>query len=499
MLSSASATTAQVDRAAPAPNLDRSLVRGIAWTGAMRWATQLVGWASTLIVARLLAPTDYGLMGMALVYLGFMQMVNELGLGAAIVQRRDLTEHQIARLGGLALLAGGAFVGVSALAAIPVAAFFGETAVRWIITVSSLTFLTSALQIVPRALLARDLEFRRLAWADGIEALLMTATTLTLAAIGLRYWALVLGPLAGRTASTVAVNAWRPHRIAWPRPLASIGGAVAFGWQVVVARIAWYFYSNADFTVVGRVLGKAALGAYTLGWTISSIPVDRVTALVGSVTSAVFSAAQHDRGALQRYLRNLTEGIAFITFPASVGMALIADDFILVALGAQWQPAILPLRLLALSAALRSVSALLPQVAVSTGHAKRNMQLTILATLILPFLFYVGSRWGTAGVAAAWVVGHPLFVLPLFLLYALHLTGLSLAAYLRVLWPAAGATAVMAAAVLTLRWLTRDAWPVSVRLGSQVLLGAAVYSAVVFTTRRERLRALWGLFRDLRN
>src|SRR6266852_2708237 len=104
------------------------------------------------------------------------------------------------------------------------------------------------------------------------------------------------------------------------------------------------------------------------------------------------------------------------------------------------------------------------------------------------------GRLHPGGVAAAWVVGHRLFVLPLFLLYALHLTGLSLAAYLRVLWPADGATAVMAAAVLTLRWLTRDAWPVSVRLGSQVLLGAAVYSAVVFTTRRERLRALWGLF-----
>jgi len=75
----------------PARELDRSLIRGIAWTGATRWATQLVGWASTLIVARLLAPTDYGIVGMAMIYLGFMQLVNEFGLGAAIVQRRDLT------------------------------------------------------------------------------------------------------------------------------------------------------------------------------------------------------------------------------------------------------------------------------------------------------------------------------------------------------------------------------------------------------------------------
>src|SRR5207247_5114558 len=215
--------------------------------------------------------------------------------------------------------------------------------------------------------------------------------------------------------------------------------AVNFGWHVVAARIAWYFYSNADFAVVGRVLGSAALGAYTVGWTIASIPVDRVSALVGSVTPGVFSAVQYDRLALQRYLRNLTQGLAFVTFPAALGIALIADEFVLLALGERWRPAILPLRLLALSAALRSVSTLLPQIAVSTGHAKRNMQLTMLATLILPILFYVGTRWGTAGVAAAWVFGHPLFVLPLFLVYALRLTGMSLRAYVRALGRATGA------------------------------------------------------------
>src|SRR5439155_16697932 len=292
-----------------ARDLDHSLVRGIAWTGVMRWATQLLSWASTLIVARLLAPTDYGLVGMALVYLGFIELVSEFGLGAAIITRRDLTEDQIARLAGLALLIGGGLIGLSAVLAAPVAAFFGEPPVRWIIMVSSLTFLTGALQVVPRALLTRDLDFRRIAWADGAEALLGTCTALTLAALGLRYWALVLGPVVGRTTSTVLVNGWRSHRMAWPRRFGSIAGAVNFGWHVVVARLAWYWYSNADFAVVGRVLGKAPLGAYTLGWTISSIPIERVTSLVGSVTPPVFSAVQRDPPALQRYLRNLTEGL----------------------------------------------------------------------------------------------------------------------------------------------------------------------------------------------
>ena len=464
-------------RPPPAPGsaraLDHSLVRGIAWTGAMRWATQVISWASTLIIARLLGPNDYGLVGMAAVYLGFVQLVNEFGLGAAIITQRDLAEDQIARLGGLALVMGGGFVALSALLATPLAAFFAEPAVRWIIIVSSLSFLVA-------------------------EALVAACGTLALALAGAGYWALVIGPVIGRAVSTLLVAVWRPHRVAWPRDFQSIAHAVSFGWHVVVARIAWYLYSNADFAVVGRVLGKAALGAYTVGWTIASIPVDRVTALVGSVTPPVFSAVQHDPPALQRYLKNLTEGLALITFPASVGLALVADEFVIFALGDHWRPAIAPLRLLALSAALRSVSPLLPQIIVSTGHTKRNMQFAILAALILPILFYVGTRWDTAGVAAAWLVGHPVFVMPLFLAYVLRLTRLSLSGYVRALSMAASATLLMALVVLGVRLASPEAWPVGVRLLTQALAGVAVYTAIVGTAHGARLKALWTLLRELR-
>lgn len=465
----------------------------------MRWATQILSWASTLIVARLLAPTDYGLVAMALVYLGLAQLVNEFGLGTVIVMRRDLVEHQIARLGGLSVLLGAGFVGLSALLAGPVAQFFGEPTVRWLIMASSLTFITGAFQVVPRALLAKDLDFRRLAWADGTEALLSTIGTLALAVSGLKYWALVLGPIVGRATGTILVNTWRPHRVAWPRQFATIAREVAFGWHVVVARIAWYLYSNADFAIVGRLLGKGPLGGYTFGWQISSIPIERVTALVMSVTGPVFSTVQHDKAALQRYLRNLTEGLAFITFPAAVGLALVADVFVLALLGEHWQPAIVPLRLLALSAALRSVTPLLPQIIVSTGHAKRNMQFTIAAALIMPVLFYAGTRWGTAGVALAWVIGYPVCVLPLFLGQVLRVTGMTLSGYVRALSPAAGATLLMAAIVLGVRAVSPASWPAGLQLGTQGLAGVATYGLVLYGMHRARVLEFWTFVRAIRS
>src|SRR6267378_4306285 len=195
-------------------NLDRSLAQGIAWTGGIKWLTQLVSWAATLVVARLITPTDYGLFAMAMVYAGFVQLVNELGLSLAIVQRRDLTTERIAQLGGLAVLASVVIFVLSLGLAGPVAVFFGEPSVQGIIVALSLTFVMRGVQVVPRSLLARDLEFRRLAW---------------------------------------------------PRDLRSIADAVNFGWYVVISHLGGYVYSYADLTMVGRVLGKAALGAYTKG------------------------------------------------------------------------------------------------------------------------------------------------------------------------------------------------------------------------------------------
>ena len=478
--------------------LDRSLVHGLAWTGAMKWASQLITWVSTILVMRLLVPSAYGLVGMALVFIGFMQLVNEFGLGAAVVQQRDLTETQIARLGGVALLVGCALLVLSVGLASLIAGFFNQPAVRPVVLSLSLLFPVSALQVLPRALLQRELQFRRLALVDGLEPLVIAAVTLSVAAATRSYWALVVGPMVGKCTSTLILVVWRPHRLAWPRRGAeSIGGAVTFGWQVVVARVAWYAYSNADFAIVGRVLGTAALGIYTLGWTIGSIPVDRVSSLLASVTPGILSAVQHDAAALRRYLIRITEGLALVTFPASVGIALVADLLVHAVLGPAWQPAIWPLRFLALSAALRSVSTLPPQLAVSTGHAKTNMWLTLGASVVMPVLFYLATPWGPSGVAFAWLVAHPIVVLPWFVGYALYLTRMRLTSYLEALGPATLATAVMTLAVLSVRALLPAGVGPVVRLNLVIVSGVASYGAVVMLCFRDRVDALVATLRGV--
>ncbi len=478
--------------------MDRRLVKGIAWTGAAKWGTQVLSWASTLIVARLLTPDDYGLIGMAMVYLGFVQLINEIGVSAAIIQRRDLDASLIARLGGLAALAGVVFFLISLAVAAPLAGFFGEPAVRSIVIALSTTFLLGGLQVLPYSLLTRDLEFRRLAWIDAAEAIALTAVTLGAALLGFAYWSIVAGGIAAKLVGAAAALAARPHRLRWPADWSTLGPALRFGSNVVIGRIAWYAYSNADFAIVGRVLGKTALGAYTFGWTIASIPVDKVSALLGRVMFPVLASVQDDRAAVTRYFLRVTEGLALVTFPLSVGTALAADSLVSVVLGPRWTAAVEPLRILALYAAYRSIMTLFPHVLLALGDARRTMHLSVSAAIVLPLCFLGGTYWGTTGVALGWVFGYPLVTLPFLLRYVLRPLGIGAGTYARTLWPAFSATLVMALAIVGVRQLLADQATAPVTLLADVATGAAAYGAAVLLMHRDRVTALARAVREAR-
>jgi PST family polysaccharide transporter len=179
--------------AGDASTLDRSLVRGIAWTGGLKWIGQLLSWATTILVARLLLPGDYGLVGMANVYMSFAMLLSEFGIGAAVVTMRDLSEEQIAQINSVSVLFGGAAFLVSCLVAWPLGLFFRAPELPLVVVALSTTFLISGLRTTPGALLMRDMEFRQLAIIDIAQTFMMSAAMLTAAALGARYWTLVLG------------------------------------------------------------------------------------------------------------------------------------------------------------------------------------------------------------------------------------------------------------------------------------------------------------------
>lgn len=468
--------------------LDRSMLSSLAWTGVAKWTVQALSWASTIIIVRLLSPADYGVVGMAGAFLAMLQPICDLGIGAAIVQGRQLSANQIARLNGFAIFLGLACSVITAAMAGVVASFFREPALENALRVMGVTFFTGAFRVIPQALLVRDMAFRRLAFIETAEAVVLMLVTLGLALGGFGYWSLVIGPVAARTiGSALAVHA-RPYRISAPRPFTRISDTVRYGAWVATSSLAWYAYANADRIIVGKLLGEAALGAYAIGITLAAMPVDKIAQLYQRVAESVIARVQGEPPAVARYLLRISEGVSMVSFPVSIGLALVADQFVEVVLGARWELAVTPLRFLAAAAALRSLDPLLAQILIATGHVQQNARSMLIAALLLPGAFLIGAHWGLGGIAGVWLVGHPAIVMTQQLWYVLRVANARLIDYLRALWPATSGTVAMAGAVIGVRALVHHRAAAPVALAASVVTGGVVYVATLILLHPERLR-----------
>lgn len=476
--------------------LDRHLVSGLAWTGVVKWSSQALSWASTLIVVRILSPEDYGIMGMSAVYLALVAIVNESGLSVSVVSNKHLTDTQLAQLNRLCTLFGAGALAVSCLAAVPMARFFRSPDLAWVLVAMSTTFVITSFKTVPSALLQRDLDFKTLALAEGLQAFAQTLAVVLFAILGFRFWALVLGGIAGTIVSTTLVLAKRRCAFAWPR-MSVIGDAFRYGRQVLGGQLAWYVVTNADLLIIGRVLGQAAVGVYSLVSSIAATPVEKVASLVVRVAFPMFARVRDDLPALRRYLLTLTEGLALICFPLAVGLALEADKFVPVVLGDKWGAAVGPLMLLAVLGGMRSVSPLISQVLLSIGGARFAMHIGVLMAIIAPVAFYIGAiQMGLTGVAAGWLVSFALTAPPVYwvVMRRIELSGRS---YLRALWPAVSGCLAMATAILLARWLCQESGVDPVRSFLIETAGGGVgYLGTVLTLHRRRLSSFVSMVRQ---
>jgi PST family polysaccharide transporter len=250
-----------------------------------------------------------------------------------------------------------------------------------------------------------------------------------------------------------------------------------------------------DNLTAGRVLGQTALGFYGLAWTLANVPLEKVTSLVTTVVPSYLAAVQNDHAALRRYLRTLSEAIALLTFPATIGLALVAHELVPLLLGHKWINMIPPLEILCLYAGFRSVMALVSNVLVAVGNARFVMWNHLAAVVILPIAFYIGSRWGTRGIAWGWVLAYPLVVMPVYR-KTFQAIEMRVGEYLRALRPAIDGVLVMSIAVLGVKWAAHSLHPLRL-LVIEIAAGGLAYSAVLLLFHRPRVMVFSGFLKGL--
>lgn len=473
--------------------LDHAFVSSVAWSAVAKWSAQLAVWASTIALARLLTPADYGILGMAAVFLGIVALLSELGVGTAVLMLRELTDEQVAQLNSIALLMGVVGFGATLLAAEPLGRVFRNEALPDVLRVLGVTFVISAFRSVPLALLQRELRFRRIALMDAIAAVVAAVAAVSLGVAGAGYWALVGSQVVMIGTATALTVHSRPHRFGRPR-WSVVGEATTFGNRVLVGRFSWYVYSNADFFIAGRMLGAGALGVYAFGWQLTSVALDRVGTLVNAVTPAFFAAMQKDAAGLRRMLLGVTEVLTLVVFPATTGAALVAPDLVPLVFGDQWIPAVPVIQLLAGYGLLRTMRPVLNNVLMTCGEARFLMWVGVGSAIAFPLAFYLAVPYGPAGIAAAWLVLYPLSMAIAY--QRVFARGIvSPRAYLRAVLPASHGTLFMTLAVLAAQtWMLAGAQPV-IRLVAAIVVGIGAYLLTLWLFHRDRLARVVQLAR----
>jgi teichuronic acid exporter len=464
-----------------ARSLDRSLLLGVVWTASAKWTAQVVSWGALFVLARLLSPADYGLVGMSATFFSLITMLAEFGIGSAIVALRNVTEEQIAQTNTAAVLLGAGGAIVAALCAPLVAAFFRAPELKAIVIVMSLTFVVSGFKTVPVSLLQRDLGFRFLGMAEGVQAIAQSIATIIMALLGLGYWSLIFGGMLGTAIGTGIPALHRRASFAVPR-WSDLKPVFVFGWELIVGRTTWFLYSNADVTIIGRKLGQTSLGAYTMAFNIASLPLQKITGMVFQVTPAIFSAVQTDPAQLRRYLLRITQGLAVVTLPLAIGISVIAAEFVPLALGPKWVDSIRPLQILACMGAMRSLATVLPQILMVMGENRFAMWNSVLTLTLLAPSFYIASAWGITSVAAVWLIVYPLICAPLYW-KAFRVLDLHWTAYLNAIRAPLIAALAMGGVVTLINQLMPHEWPLLMRVAIKVGIGAIVYAG-----------AMWGQY-----
>lgn len=383
-------------------------ISGLKWTAGGKLAAQIITWAITLVVIRLLTPEDYGLLAMASVFVAFMLMMSEAGLTPALIQKQDLAETSLRNVFAIVIVINLGLMLLLNLLAPAIANFFGEDRLIPILQVLSLRFLLSIFGTLPSVKLYRDLKFKDLSLMHLAATILGSISTLILAFAGFGVWALVLGNLLTSFINVVTLNVIAPTHLLPNFSLLGMRSLLVYGGNITLARLLWFFFTQIDVIIVGKLLGKEMLGFYSVSMQLASLPVQRISAIVNQVAFPVFSKIQSDLDQFRQFVLKAIRILSLVAFPVLWGISSIANELVLLLFGEKWETAILPLQLLALMMPFRMIANFLPSATDALGRPDIGMKNVLLASAIMPIAFLIGSQWGLLGVALAWVTIYPI-------------------------------------------------------------------------------------------
>jgi PST family polysaccharide transporter len=370
---------------------------------------------SMVVLARLLAPTDFGLVGMVTAFTGFLGLFRDAGLSMATVQQGTVTAAQTSTLFWINVIVGGGLALLCCAAAPVMVWFYGEPHLLWVALVLSIVFVFNGIGAQHRAMLQRNMRFQPLALIDTAALVVSIATGIGAALVGAGYWAIVamtvVLPAAGAAGVWLA-SRWIPGR---PRRGAGVRGMLRYGGTLTVNSVIMYFAYNMDKVLLGRFWGAEALGIYGRAYQLVNIPTENMNFTLGLVAFPALARMQDEPKRLKEYFLKGYGLFLAITIPITASCLLFADDIVRVLLGPKWAVAAGVFRLLAPTTLVLAFINPLAWLMLAAGHALRSLKIAMIIAPVVMIGYSLGLGGGPTGVALGLSVAMVVLVVPVMM------------------------------------------------------------------------------------
>lgn len=476
-------------------SLARQSIRGVKWTLLQASGGQAISLLLFLVLARLLEPRVFGIMAIAAIFVALFDALLDQGLGAAIVQRGELTEEHLDAAFWLQLSLGLLLALLVVFFSSFAATIFGQPDVANVLRVLSIGLWIGALSRVQAAILRRRFEFRSLALRTVGASSIGGLVGIGMAATGFGVWSLVGQQIANRIAEVIilwSVSSWRPSlRLRWGR----IKELYSFGVNVTGSNLLAFLNMRSDDFLIGYFLGPVSLGLYAVAYRALRMMIGLFSSTLSPVAFSAFSRLQVHRPRLVKGIYKANRLISFVSFPLFGWLLIFAPDVVRFAFGEKWAPAIPVMQILSLNALLVSVVQLNSQAVLAMGKARLILALDTINTAANLVAFALAVRWGILAVAAAFVARAYLLA-PLRLLVMTKEVGISIPRYLHTMLTPLLALLLMGGATLLVDQLIHFEGPLT-RLSLLGPFALAFYFGTLMLIDRDLVREGLATFREM--
>ena len=457
--------------------------------------TQGISFVVSVILARLLDPSDYGVLTMLTVFIAVSQVFVQSGLNTALIQKKDVDETDLSSVFYVSLLIAAALYALLFFLAPAIGAFFGMDALSPVLRVLALVLLPGALVSVQNAVIARQMAFRRLMAASLLSTALSGAVGIGMAAAGLGYWALVGQQLTNQLALALVLLRmvkWRPRALfSWAR----VRVLIRFGWKLLASSLLETGYNNLRTAVIGKQYAQETLGFYNRGKQFPELVMNAVNGSIQSVMLPVLSDEQDDMLRMKQMMRRSVMVSSFLVLPMMAGLAAVAEPLIRLLLTDKWLPCVPFLQICCIDFAFYPIHTANLQAINAMGRSdvflrleliKKSYGLAILAASVLLFDSVYAIAWGAvvSTLLAAVVNASP----------NRRLLGYGYLEQMRDVLPAMGLSLIMFLTVSALGRLPLAPFPLLV---CQTAAGVVIYGALSLLLRLESMRYLTDMLRGL--